>query len=282
MSITFEDVSYVYSPNSPFSHHALTDINTTLETGKITAIIGATGSGKSTLVQHLNGLIQPTSGVVTILDHKIKANDKTRNLKQLRSKVGLVFQFPEMQLFEETIYKDVAFGPKNFGFTEEQIQENVSRSLNLVGIHPDIWERSPLDLSGGQKRRVAIAGVLATNPDVIVLDEPTAGLDPQGSKDMMDLFVRLNKEMKKTVIMVTHDMDHVLRYADNVLVLNHGSVFYDGPVQDFFDDSNKLESLGFVAPKILQLKQLLKKGGFNSSTSLDLDEIAQMIEGDLK
>ncbi|AYV34361.1 energy-coupling factor transporter ATPase [Erysipelothrix rhusiopathiae] len=282
MPITFENVSYVYAPNSPFSHHALTDISTTIETGKITAIIGATGSGKSTLVQHLNGLIQPTSGVVTILDHKIKANDKTRNLKQLRSKVGLVFQFPEMQLFEETIYKDVAFGPKNFGFNEEQIQENVSQSLNLVGIHPDIWKRSPLDLSGGQKRRVAIAGVLATNPDVIVLDEPTAGLDPQGSKDMMDLFVRLNQEMKKTVIMVTHDMDHVLRYADNVLVLNQGSVFYDGPVQDFFDDSNKLESLGFVAPKILQLKQLLQKNGFNSAQSLELDDIAKLIERDLK
>lgn len=282
MPITFENVSYVYAPNSPFSHHALTDISTTIETGKITAIIGATGSGKSTLVHHLNGLIQPTSGVVTILDHKIKANDKTRNLKQLRSKVGLVFQFPEMQLFEETIYKDVAFGPKNFGFNEEQIQENVSQSLNLVGIHPDIWKRSPLDLSGGQKRRVAIAGVLATNPDVIVLDEPTAGLDPQGSKDMMDLFVRLNQEMKKTVIMVTHDMDHVLRYADNVLVLNQGSVFYDGPVQDFFDDSNKLESLGFVAPKILQLKQLLQKNGFNSAQSLELDDIAKLIERDLK
>lgn len=282
MPITFENVSYVYAPNSPFSHHALTDISTTIETGKITAIIGATGSGKSTLVQHLNGLIQPTSGVVTILDHKIKANDKTRNLKQLRSKVGLVFQFPEMQLFEETIYKDVAFGPKNFGFNEEQIQENVSQSLNLVGIHPDIWKRSPLDLSGGQKRRVAIAGVLATNPDVIVLDEPTAGLDPQGSKDMMDLFVRLNQEMKKTVIMVTHDMDHVLRYADNVLVLNQGSVFYDGPVQYFFDDSNKLESLGFVAPKILQLKQLLQKNGFNSAQSLELDDIAKLIERDLK
>ncbi|MDE8146698.1 ATP-binding cassette domain-containing protein, partial [Erysipelothrix rhusiopathiae] len=157
-----------------------------------------------------------------------------------------------------------------------------SQSLNLVGIHPDIWKRSPLDLSGGQKRRVAIAGVLATNPDVIVLDEPTAGLDPQGSKDMMDLFVRLNQEMKKTVIMVTHDMDHVLRYADNVLVLNQGSVFYDGPVQDFFDDSNKLESLGFVAPKILQLKQLLQKNGFNSAQSLELDDIAKLIERDLK
>ncbi|MBK2404144.1 energy-coupling factor transporter ATPase [Erysipelothrix sp. strain 2 (EsS2-7-Brazil)] len=282
MSITFENVSYVYAPNSPFSHHALTDINTSIQTGKITAIIGATGSGKSTLVQHLNGLIQPSHGRVTILDHKIQANDKTHNLKQLRSKVGLVFQFPEMQLFEETIYKDVAFGPKNFGFDEKQIQENVARSLNLVGIQPEIWERSPLDLSGGQKRRVAIAGVLATNPDVIVLDEPTAGLDPQGSKDMMDLFVRLNQEMNKTVIMVTHDMDHVLRYADNVLVLNQGRVYYDGPVKEFFDDPNKLETLGFVAPKILQLKQLLKKRGFDTDSSLELDEIAGMIKGELK
>ncbi|CAM2883667.1 energy-coupling factor transporter ATPase [Erysipelothrix tonsillarum] len=281
MSITFEEVSYVYSPNSPFSHHALTDINTSIETGKITAIIGATGSGKSTLVQHLNGLIQPTKGTVTIGDHKIVANEKTKNLKMLRSKVGLVFQFPEMQLFEETIYKDVAFGPKNFGFDENQIHEYVIQALTLVGIKPELWERSPLDLSGGQKRRVAIAGVLATNPDVIVLDEPTAGLDPQGSKDMMDLFVRLNTEMKKTVIMVTHDMDHVLRYADNVLVLDHGSVYYDGPVRTFFDEPQKLEALGFVAPKVLQLKQRLMSCGFDTKESLDLQEIAKMIKGDL-
>lgn len=281
MSITFEEVSYVYSPNSPFSHHALTDINTSIETGKITAIIGATGSGKSTLVQHLNGLIQPTKGTVTIGDHKIVANEKTKNLKMLRSKVGLVFQFPEMQLFEETIYKDVAFGPKNFGFDENQIHEYVVQALTLVGIKPELWERSPLDLSGGQKRRVAIAGVLATNPDVIVLDEPTAGLDPQGSKDMMDLFVRLNTEMKKTVIMVTHDMDHVLRYADNVLVLDHGSVYYDGPVRTFFDEPQKLEALGFVAPKVLQLKQRLMSCGFDTKESLDLQEIAKMIKGDL-
>lgn len=281
MSITFEEVSYVYSPNSPFSHHALTNINTSIETGKITAIIGATGSGKSTLVQHLNGLIQPTKGTVTIGDHKIVANEKTKNLKMLRSKVGLVFQFPEMQLFEETIYKDVAFGPKNFGFDENQIHEYVIQALTLVGIKPELWERSPLDLSGGQKRRVAIAGVLATNPDVIVLDEPTAGLDPQGSKDMMDLFVRLNTEMKKTVIMVTHDMDHVLRYADNVLVLDHGSVYYDGPVRTFFDEPQKLEALGFVAPKVLQLKQRLMSCGFDTKESLDLQEIAKMIKGDL-
>lgn len=281
MSITFEEVNYVYSPNSPFSHHALTDINTSIETGKITAIIGATGSGKSTLVQHLNGLIQPTKGTVTIGDHKIVANEKTKNLKMLRSKVGLVFQFPEMQLFEETIYKDVAFGPKNFGFDENQIHEYVVQALTLVGIKPELWERSPLDLSGGQKRRVAIAGVLATNPDVIVLDEPTAGLDPQGSKDMMDLFVRLNTEMKKTVIMVTHDMDHVLRYADNVLVLDHGSVYYDGPVRTFFDEPQKLEALGFVAPKVLQLKQRLMSCGFDTKESLDLQEIAKMIKGDL-
>lgn len=281
MSITFEEVSYVYSPNSPFSHHALTDINTSIETGKITAIIGATGSGKSTLVQHLNGLIQPTKGTVTIGDHKITANEKMKNLKMLRSKVGLVFQFPEMQLFEETIYKDVAFGPKNFGFDENQIHEYVVQALTLVGIKPELWERSPLDLSGGQKRRVAIAGVLATNPDVIVLDEPTAGLDPQGSKDMMDLFVRLNTEMKKTVIMVTHDMDHVLRYADNVLVLDHGSVYYDGPVRTFFDEPQKLEALGFVAPKVLQLKKRLMSCGFDTKESLDLQEIAKMIKGDL-
>lgn len=278
MAIKFENVCHDYAPNTPFSYAALKDINLEIRDGKMTAIIGATGSGKSTLVQHLNGLLRPTSGRVQILDHTIIANEKAKNLKALRSKVGLVFQFPEMQLFEETIYKDVSFGPKNFAFDEETLNNSVHSALNLVGIDQSLWERSPLDLSGGQKRRVAIAGVLATNPEIIVLDEPTAGLDPQGSKDMMDLFIKLNQEYQKTIIMVSHDMDHVLKYSDDVVVLKDGEIFYAGDTKAFFKEADLLEELGFVAPKILQLKRMLKKQGLDTKDELDIENIAKMVK----
>ena len=278
MSIEFKNVSFQYGANSPFSFDALKDVSVSFEPGKITAVIGSTGSGKSTLVQHLNGLNKPTEGEVVILDHKLIANEKPKGLKALRSKVGLVFQFPEMQLFEETVFKDVSFGPSNFGFTEEESLKSVKQALTLVGIDESLWERSPLDLSGGQKRRVAIAGVIASNPEVLVLDEPTAGLDPQGSKDMMSLFLGLNQEHNKTIIMVTHDMDHVLNYADNVVVMDKGSCIYQGPAKDFFSDKELLNSLGFVLPRILQLKHLLEEKGYTLSESLDLDVLAQEIK----
>ncbi len=278
MSIEFKNVSFQYGANSPFSFDALKDVSVSFEPGKITAVIGSTGSGKSTLVQHLNGLNKPTEGEVVIFDHKLIANEKPKGLKALRSKVGLVFQFPEMQLFEETVFKDVSFGPSNFGFTEEESLKSVKQALTLVGIDESLWERSPLDLSGGQKRRVAIAGVIASNPEVLVLDEPTAGLDPQGSKDMMALFLGLNQEHNKTIIMVTHDMDHVLNYADNVVVMDKGSCIYQGPAKDFFSDKELLNSLGFVLPRILQLKHLLEEKGYTLSESLDLDVLAQEIK----
>lgn len=278
MSIEFKNVSFQYGANSPFSFDALKDVSVSFEPGKITAVIGSTGSGKSTLVQHLNGLNKPTEGEVVIFDHKLIADEKPKGLKALRSKVGLVFQFPEMQLFEETVFKDVSFGPSNFGFTEEESLKSVKQALTLVGIDESLWERSPLDLSGGQKRRVAIAGVIASNPEVLVLDEPTAGLDPQGSKDMMTLFLGLNQEHNKTIIMVTHDMDHVLNYADNVVVMDKGSCIYQGPAKDFFSDKELLNSLGFVLPRILQLKHLLEEKGYTLSESLDLDVLAQEIK----
>lgn len=278
MSIEFKNVSFQYGANSPFSFDALKDVSVEFEIGAITAVVGSTGSGKSTLVQHLNGLNKPTSGEVVIFDHKLIADEKPKNLKALRSKVGLVFQFPEMQLFEETIFKDVSFGPLNFGFSQEAIKTSVESALQLVGIDKSIWEKSPLDLSGGQKRRVAIAGVIASNPEVLVLDEPTAGLDPQGSKDMMALFVNLNKEHKKTIIMVTHDMDHVLNYADNVVVMNKGECTYQGDVKSFFEDKSQLKELGFVVPKVLQLRHLLEEKGFNLSDTLDLNQIAKDIK----
>lgn len=278
MAITFKNVCYEYAPNSPFSYTALEDINLSIETGSFTAVIGATGSGKSTLVQHLNGLLKPSKGEIEILDFKITSEEKAKGLKALRAKVGLVFQFPEMQLFEETIYKDVSFGPTNFGFSEEQIKESVEKALNLVGINESLWEKSPLDLSGGQKRRVAIAGVLASEPDVIVLDEPTAGLDPQGAKDMMDLFVSLNRDFGKTIIMVSHDMDHVLRYANNIVVLKDGKIFYTGETLDFFKDTKTLEELDIDKPYILQYKSLLEAKGIELDDSLDLDNIARRVK----
>lgn len=278
MKIQFNSLSYEYAPNSPFAHHALKDVSLDIKVGKITAVIGATGSGKSTLVQHLNGLLQPTAGSLTIFENTIEAGTKAKGLKKLRSKVGLVFQFPEMQLFEESIYKDVSFGPKNFGFNDDEIKQNVEMALEMVGIDKELWDRSPLDLSGGQKRRVAIAGVLATQPEVIVLDEPTAGLDPQGAKDMMKLFDDLNKVHHKTIIMVTHDMDHVLNYADDVVVLDKGTVHFTGTSQDLFVDSKVLTSLGFVAPKIIQLKDMLSDKGYKMDGLYDLQSIVRAIK----
>lgn len=277
MAVKFEKVSFEYAPNSPFSYVALKDVSTSIPKGKMTAIVGATGSGKSTLVQHLNGLLQPTEGSVKVLDHVIQANEKPKGLKSLRQRVGFVFQFPEMQLFDDTIYKDVSFGPKNFGMDEALINENVERALTLVGIEPEIWERSPLNLSGGQKRRVAIAGVLATDPEVIVLDEPTAGLDPQGSKDMMALFQRLNKEYNKTVVMVTHDMEHVLDYCDHVIVLDHGEIIYEGAVRSFFENRKLLDNLDIVKPLILQLHDILSDKGFKVSVETDLKTLVQKL-----
>jgi len=275
MSIKFEKLAYEYSPNTPFAHHALEDITLSIEENALTAIVGHTGSGKSTLVQHLNALLLPSEGKVHVFDHEIIAGEKPKGLKKLRSRVGLVFQFPEMQLFEETVYKDVSFGPKNFGFSEEEINRNVQEALGLVGIDSSLWERSPLDLSGGQKRRVAIAGVLASAPDVIVLDEPTAGLDPQGSKDMMKLFEKLKKEHHKTIIMVTHDMEQVYDYADYVAYLESGKLKYYGDPQTFFDD---IENDDFVLPKMLYVQKLLKEHGLDLHLAKDVDDLASNIK----
>ena len=209
MSITFKEVEHTYSENTPFSYHALKGVNLDIKSGSMTALIGHTGSGKSTLFQHINALLLPTNGEVKIDDFLITATDKPSSLKPLRKKAGLVFQFPEYQLFEETILKDIIFGPRNFGLSEEEAIDVAKRTLKLVGLDESYLDKSPFDLSGGQKRRVAIAGILAMDPDILILDEPTAGLDPQGAKDMLNLFKSINKQ-GKTVIIVSHDMNQLL------------------------------------------------------------------------
>lgn len=278
MPITFKKLTHEYNPGTPFSYLALDEIDVSIKEGSITAIIGETGSGKSTLVQHLNALLLPTGGELEILDRSITSANKPKQLKQLRKRVGLVFQFPEYQLFEETILKDVSFGPKNFGATPEEAQQRAIEALALVGMDESYLERSSFELSGGQKRRIAIAGILAMNPEILVLDEPTAGLDPQGAKDMMALFVRLHDEFHKTVLIVTHDMEHVLQYCEHVIVLDNGHVVKDCDVSTFFSDVSILHQLHINPPAIIRLREeLIEKGLCIDPQILDIDELAQAV-----
>lgn len=283
MPITFKNVAHTYNEGSPFQYVALKNINLDIPEGKITAIIGETGSGKTTLVQHLNALLLPSEGELQILDEKIMAEEKPKNLKSLRKQVGLVFQFPEYQLFEETIAKDIAFGPKNFGASEEEALAIVKQVMPVVGLDESYMEQSPFDLSGGQKRRVAIAGILAMNPNVLVLDEPTAGLDPQGAKDMMDLFVRMNKEFHKTVLIVTHDMEHVLNYCDEVIVVKKGRIEKQCEVKEFFESLDLLKELRINPPAIIQLRELLIQKGFHIDSSvLNINDLAKAVANEVK
>lgn len=276
MSIKFEKVNYTYSLNTPFKYVALKDIDLDITPNKITAIIGATGSGKSTLVQHLNALLIPTGGTVTVFERMISSLEKPKKLKDLRKKVGLVFQFPEYQLFEETVEKDICFGPKNFNM--EDAEKRALDCLKLVSLDPNIKQKSPLDLSGGQKRRVAIAGILAMDPDVLVLDEPTAGLDPKGAKDMMNLFQSINQTMKKTIIIVTHDMEHVLNYCDEVVVMDKGRVRGKYLVSDFFKDTSFLKELNILPPSVIRFKEELNACGFSIDEKVeDIQSLANAI-----
>ncbi len=262
MPITFKQLTHIYNAKTPFPYAALHDIDLDIKEGIFTAIIGETGSGKSTLVQHLNALLLPTSGTVEIDDFVVYPQKKeNKNLKLLRKKVGLVFQFPEYQLFEETILKDVCFGPKNFGMSDEEAIAKAKEVLAIVGLDESYLERSPFDLSGGQKRRVAIAGILAADPDVLVLDEPTAGLDPQGALEMMQLFQTLNKKHNKTIIMVTHDMEHVLNYCKEVVVLRNGRVEKKCSTATFFKNEALMDSLHITPPAIIRVVRELKAKG---------------------
>lgn len=260
MSIVVEKLTHVYMPGTPFESTAIRDVSLTIEDGSFVALIGHTGSGKSTLVQHLNALLRPTSGRVLVDGEDIFA--KGASLKALRQRVGLVFQYPEHQIFEETVERDVAFGPRNMGLPEDVVRARVSDALALVGLdEAEVASRSPFDLSGGQRRRVAMAGVLAMEPKVLILDEPTAGLDPVGREEVLDLLKRLQRERGVTIVMISHNMDEVARCADRVAVMHHGElVLYDTP-ENVFSDPARLARLGLGVPLMGALTQALRKRG---------------------
>lgn len=261
MSIRVENLNYTYMIGSPFEKQALKDVNLEIKPGEFIGLIGHTGSGKSTLIQHLNGLLKPTKGKVYIND--IEITGKKVNMKEIRSKVGLVFQYPEHQLFEETVYKDIAFGPMNAGLTEEQIEKRVVEALKFVGLDKDILEKSPFELSGGQKRRVAIAGVMAMKPEVLILDEPTAGLDPSGRDEILFQIKSLHAKLGMTVILVSHSMEDVARFVDRIIVMHSGTIAMNGTPGEVFKRVEELERIGLSAPQITYVVRTLRKKGFN-------------------
>ncbi|WP_159722229.1 energy-coupling factor ABC transporter ATP-binding protein [Enterococcus sp. CSURQ0835] len=266
MDIRFEKVSYVYQANTPFEQRALYEVDLAIKDGSYTALVGHTGSGKSTLLQHLNALLKPTAGKVEIGDRIITPETNNKNLKPIRKKVGIVFQFPEAQLFEETVAKDIAFGPQNFGVSEADSLVLAEEMLHLVGLDDSYLERSPFELSGGQMRRVAIAGVLAMEPEVLVLDEPTAGLDPQGRKEMMEIFLKLHREKKLTIVLVTHLMDDVANFADYVYALEKGQVVKAGTPQEFFQDVAWLKEKQLGVPQASAFAEKMQARGAQLTT----------------
>lgn len=278
MEIKFNNVSFVYQPGTPYESQGLNEVTFTIPDQSYTAIIGHTGSGKSTILQHLNGLLQPTSGTVTVGDVAIDQSTDHKVLRQIRQKVGLVFQFPEAQLFEETVIKDVAFGPKNFGASETEAINIAKEKLELVGLNEDSYEKSPFELSGGQMRRVAIAGVLAMNPEVLVLDEPTAGLDPIGRMEMMRLFDQLHA-MGMTIVLVTHQMDDVANFANHVIVMEHGAMINETTPRALFSEADWLYRHHLILPKVAQFYQKLQQDGrFKvDAQPLNLEELADCI-----
>jgi energy-coupling factor transport system ATP-binding protein len=279
MDISLKNVEYRYQADSPFERLAISDISIDIPSGTYLAVIGHTGSGKSTVLQHLNALLKPTKGSVLIGSREIKAGRKEKNLKGVREKVGIVFQFPEHQLFEETVEKDIMFGPMNFGVTEADAKTRAIAALKLVGLPEDILEKSPFDLSGGQMRRVAIAGVLAMEPEVIVLDEPTAGLDPRGRKEIMDLFYTLHKKRNLSTVLVTHSMEDAARYADEIVVMHQGKVFTKGTPEQIFADPVALLELGLDVPEVVGLQLKIEKAFDTkfSKVSLSEEELAEMV-----
>ena len=280
MAIILDHVNHIYGGDTEMAVAALKDVCLTIPDGQFIGLIGHTGSGKSTLVQHLNGLLKPTGGAIYYNGRDI--HDEDYNKKELRSKVGLVFQYPEHQLFEADVFSDVCFGPKNLGLTKKETELRAYQALRQVGIEKEYFYQSPFDLSGGQKRRVAIAGVLAMQPEVLVLDEPTAGLDPKGRDEILDQVAKLKEETGITVILVSHSMEDVAKYVDRIIVMNHGSVMFDDVPREVFRHYRELEQVGLAAPQVTYIMHELRNAGLNvdsEATTLEeaKDEILRVL-----
>lgn len=267
MSIKIENLTHIYMPNTPFEKRALDDVSMELNDGEFIALIGHTGSGKSTLIQHMNGLLKPNQGKIII--DGVNIVEKGVKLSHIRKKVGLVFQYPEYQLFEETVEKDIQFGPRNLNLSEEEIDKRVKRAMKMVGLdYEEYKDKSPFELSGGQKRRVAIAGVVAMEPKVLILDEPTAGLDPKGRDEILHQIKNLHKEYTMTIILVSHSMEDVAKVADRVIVMNKGKAMLDGTPNKVFKEIDLLEQVGLAAPQVTYLVKQLLNSGFNISEEI--------------
>lgn len=276
MSIIVDNISYIYEKGTGFERQALKNVSCAIEDGEFIGLIGHTGSGKSTFIQHLNGLFKPTEGHIYYNGRDIY--EQGFNMKELRSRVGLVFQYPEHQLFETEIFKDVCFGPKNLGLSQKEVEIRAFESLRLVGIDDNMFYQSPFDLSGGQKRRVAIAGVLAMKPDVLILDEPTAGLDPKGRDDILNCLKYLREETGMTIILVSHSMDDVANYVSRIMVMNDGVLTYDDTPRNVFRHYKELEAIGLAAPQVTYLMNDLKQAGFDVNTdAITINEAKESI-----
>lgn len=277
MPVRMEQVSHTYMQGGPFESTAIFNVNLEIRDGEFVGLIGHTGSGKSTLVQHMNGLLKPTEGTVIVNETRIVKDSK--NLKKVRQQVGLVFQYPEHQLFEETVEKDVAFGPKNLGLSQEEINERVREALQLVGLpYEEIKDRSPFELSGGQRRRVAIAGVLAMKPDILILDEPTAGLDPSGREEIFREIQALHKEKGFTIVLVSHSMEDIARLVDRIIVMNQGQVLMTGTPREVFARAEELKEIGLDVPQITNLMLALREKGFDVPVDIyTVDQAKQVL-----
>ena len=263
--LTLDNVTYTYGAHSPFEKHAIRGVSMDIQEGELLGIIGHTGSGKSTLIQHLNGLLRPNEGRVLLDGKDIWENPK--QIRDVRFRVGMVFQYPEHQLFEDTIYKDIAFGPKTMGLSEEEIDRRVRQAAAYVGLDESLLEKSPFDLSGGEKRRAAIAGVMAMEPEVLILDEPTAGLDPRGREQVLAMIQDYRKTRNTTVLLVTHSMEDVAQYVDHILVMNDGKVMYHGSPKEVFTYYRELEQIGLAAPQVTYLMHDLQEAGIPVNTN---------------
>ncbi|MBO5259231.1 MAG: energy-coupling factor transporter ATPase [Agathobacter sp.] len=278
MSIILDKINYCYSPDTAYQIQALKDINLTIDDGEFIGIIGHTGSGKSTLIQHLNGLLKATSGHIYVNGQDIY--DEDYDMRDLRNHVGMVFQYPDHQLFETTNFEDVCFGPKNQGLDRQTVELRAYEALRSVKFPEDLYYQPPFDLSGGQKRRVAIAGVLAMKPQVLILDEPTAGLDPAGRDEILDLIANMHKELGITVILVSHSMEDVAKYVDRIIVMNQGSVMYDGVPKEVFHHYQELEEVGLAAPQVTYLMHELRSQGLE--VDLDATTVEEAAESIVK